>query len=117
MVVAPFCFKDTEWTGFTLVVAIDRILKSLPMPYYDLVQDSVSLKLHHPNHSKLRSNSDVSIASKVSSAVVYIQASSSWGSGVIVDHRKGLIITCSHVVHSSFTESKGNPFSTNHKGT
>ena len=105
MVIASFCFKDTEWTGFTLVVAIDRILKSIPLIHSNLVQDYISSKSHNPSYSKLRASSDMSIVNQVSSAVVYIQSSYSWGSGVMIDNCKGLIITCSHVVHPSHTDS------------
>ncbi|RDD40318.1 Peroxisomal leader peptide-processing protease [Trichoplax sp. H2] len=99
VVMSPFCFKDTEWTGFTLVVPIDLILTSLPSKHHPLVHDFMALKLPNSTRSNLTPNSDISFFDKVSSAVVYIQSLSSWGSGVVIDRYKGLIITCSHVVH------------------
>lgn len=111
IVVAPFCWRSGEWIGLTLVCSIRYILQSFI--------DSNILSLNHPsclavkevlNFSTVYSREIPSPLYLTSnpyeydhiqtalSSVVLVQAGSSWGSGIIIDSDKGLVITCRHIL-------------------
>lgn len=98
IIVAPLCWKSTEWVGLTLVCAIDAILESVarilsgsrgfPKPWLlpaELVTRSHAMMA-------LRNGLDRHLLD----AVVLVECGPTWGSGVMMNSR--LMLTCRHVV-------------------
>ncbi|KAK3753866.1 hypothetical protein RRG08_006253 [Elysia crispata] len=108
IVAASLCWKNKEWVGLTLVCGIDSIGEALA----SCIKSSLSaLDWHNlnaldPSH---HSKSSVSQLTRTSvnkgpegvnflPYVVLVKVGRVWGSGYVIDTRKCLILTCSHVI-------------------
>ncbi|XP_032232897.2 peroxisomal leader peptide-processing protease-like [Nematostella vectensis] len=119
--VAPFCWRQGELIGLTLVCSIRQILvhlrqisnpETIPVQVNQLLSHSNLMKDHHhlenllkpTNNGLLCSPDNSNSVAKVMSSVVLVQCGRTWGSGFIVDEKRRLIVTCSHII----SEAKGN---------
>ncbi|XP_064602729.1 peroxisomal leader peptide-processing protease-like [Liolophura sinensis] len=93
IIVSPLCWKNNEWIGLALACSLREIL-------YDMadVLSSASRSLPIKPGLKTRIDSSQLGASPESMSVVLVRSGSTWGSGVLIDHQLGLLLTCSHVV-------------------
>ncbi|XP_033642735.1 peroxisomal leader peptide-processing protease-like [Asterias rubens] len=111
IIVAPLCWKNNEWIGLTLVCSLRAIIESLSRVIDSRTKDvnraitsSVSSDF---TAERLRTTKKLSLASYPSliqqcmRSVALIKVSGVWGSGVIINAKKGLILTCRHVVYKA----------------
>ena len=125
IVLAPFCWKNGEWTGVTVASSLVYILHNLwmlvreknsLMPQQlnsvilsvlncqDKTQNPVDLILkgNHDRNTFMHSDQDSlrarNITKRAISSVVMVQCGYTWGSGIVVDAEACLIATCSHVI-------------------
>ena len=128
VILAPFCWKNGEWIGITIACSIKYILNNLmrlllkkrvgippkittlvsALNKHDWEQLSAfeecqtekrihsidSLIMHHA----LCTVSSEEILKTALASVVRVQCGKTWGSGIILDADKGLVVTCSHVI-------------------
>ncbi|XP_015681134.1 peroxisomal leader peptide-processing protease [Protobothrops mucrosquamatus] len=98
IIVAPLCWKSTEWVGLTLVCAIDSILESVA----EMLSGSCGFLKPWllPMELVTRSHTMMVLGNGLDrhllDAVVLIECGSAWGSGVMINSR--LLLTCRHVV-------------------
>ncbi|XP_069681475.1 peroxisomal leader peptide-processing protease [Periplaneta americana] len=91
MVLCSLSWWRGEWVGFTLGVALRPVLRRLLMPDAPLIN---SRSLVPPDTSQDR-------LALIDDCVVLVRCGTGWGSGVVVDTRQGIILTCSHVVRKA----------------
>ncbi|XP_058044770.1 peroxisomal leader peptide-processing protease isoform X2 [Ahaetulla prasina] len=96
IIVAPLCWKSTEWVGLTLVCAIDSILESIAgvlsgFPWL------LPMELVTRSHSMMVLGNGLD--RHLLDAVVLVECGPTWGSGVMMNSR--LLLTCRHVVSGS----------------
>ncbi|XP_026569323.1 peroxisomal leader peptide-processing protease [Pseudonaja textilis] len=98
IIVAPLCWKSTEWVGLTLVCAVDSILESVAgvlSGSRGFLKPSLlptELVTKSPAAVVLRNGLDRHLLD----AVVLVECGPTWGSGVMMNSR--LLLTCRHVV-------------------
>ncbi|XP_062989065.1 peroxisomal leader peptide-processing protease [Elgaria multicarinata webbii] len=101
IIVAPLCWKSTEWVGLTLVCAIDRILESigsiLSGPRWCLKSWTHPMELVTTPRGMMVAREGLD--QQMLAAVVLVECGPIWGSGVLVNSR--LVLTCRHVVHGA----------------
>lgn len=126
IVLAPFCWRNGEWTGITVVSSLGYVLRSLrkllnknisSIPQHltrvlfgvlncqDQTENPVDLIVkanQDRNTSDLHSDQIILRARDITktalSSVVMVQCGNTWGSGIVVDAEACLIATCSHVI-------------------
>ncbi|XP_042867951.1 uncharacterized protein LOC122250543 isoform X2 [Penaeus japonicus] len=126
LVISPFCWRQGEWLGLTLLASaysvLTVLLHHLNSDSHDgnnsleFIKDTESNKQTDSHLGKISNgfnsipwSSESSVASMhksvnegfakvVDSCVVGVQCGSGWGSGVIVSKTPGVIITCAHVI-------------------
>lgn len=110
IVTASLCWKNKEWVGLSLVCGIDSVTKALSfhiksslsaldwqkLETSQVFSQSENLKSH--SHIKLASHSNGKKILSFLPYVVLIKVGRVWGSGFVIDTKKSLIITCSHVI-------------------
>ncbi|RUS81994.1 hypothetical protein EGW08_010263 [Elysia chlorotica] len=108
IIAASLCWKNKEWVGLTLVCGIDCITETLAFH----IKNSLSAldwheldPLNSSHHSKssapqlpITPNSKGPKSLNFLPYVVLVKVGRVWGSGFVIDTRKCLILTCSHVV-------------------
>ncbi|XP_070610054.1 peroxisomal leader peptide-processing protease [Erythrolamprus reginae] len=98
IIVAPLCWKSTEWVGLTLICAMDSILESVA----GVLSGSWGLLKSwlHPAELVTRSHAMLALRNELDKhlldAVVLVECGPTWGSGVMMNSR--LLLTCRHVV-------------------
>ncbi|XP_007421762.1 peroxisomal leader peptide-processing protease [Python bivittatus] len=101
IIVAPLCWKSTEWVGLTLVCAIDSILESagkvLSGPRGFLKPWLLPMELVTRSHSLMVVRNGLD--RRLLDAVVLVECGPTWGSGVMMNSR--LLLTCRHVVNGA----------------
>uniref|UniRef100_A0A8C8RIM8 Peroxisomal leader peptide-processing protease n=1 Tax=Pelusios castaneus TaxID=367368 RepID=A0A8C8RIM8_9SAUR len=101
IIVAPLCWKASEWVGLTLVCSIGHILENVRS---GLLGSSSSLETWWP-HMQLVAKPLRKVAANpgpiqdLLSAVVLVECGQVWGSGVLVSSK--LVWTCRHVVNEA----------------
>ena len=99
IVVLPVCWKSGESMGLTICCSIDSIINSLLSSGVDASKMHGTLK---PSVKHISSfDHTLKDFAEWSKLVVYIKNGTSWGTGLVFDARRGLILTCSHVVVGS----------------
>ncbi|XP_034281892.1 peroxisomal leader peptide-processing protease [Pantherophis guttatus] len=93
IIVAPLCWKSTEWVGLTLVCAIDSILESVAGV---LSGSPWLLPMEHVTRSHAMMVHRNGLDRHLLDAVVLVECGSTWGSGVMINSR--LLLTCRHVI-------------------
>ncbi|XP_078345321.1 peroxisomal leader peptide-processing protease-like [Oculina patagonica] len=126
IVLAPFCWKNGEWTGITVVSSLGYVLRKL----WKIMSENISsipqhlagmlfgvLNCQHqtenPADAIVKANQDRNtsdmhsdqtilrardITKTALSSVVMVHRGNTWGSGIVVDTEACLIATCSHVI-------------------
>ncbi|KAL9959031.1 hypothetical protein ACROYT_G036112 [Oculina patagonica] len=126
IILAPFCWRNGEWTGITVASSLGYVLRSL----WKLLSENISSIPQHltgmvfgvlncqdqreipvdlivqatqdRNTSDMHSDQNIlrarDIIKAALSSVVMVQCGNTWGSGVILDAEACLIATCSHVI-------------------
>ena len=116
IVLAPFCWRNGEWTGITVVSSLGYVLHNL----WKLMSENTTSIPQHLNGELLgifncqdkaenpvdvivkgtqdRNSSAQNIIKTALSSVVMVHCGNTWGSGIIVDKEACLIATCSHVI-------------------
>ncbi|KAG8135327.1 hypothetical protein E2320_008352 [Naja naja] len=98
IIVAPLCWKSTEWVGLTLVCAIDSILESVA----EVLSQSRGFLKPSLLPTELVTKSPAAVVLRnglerhLLDAVVLVECGPTWGSGVMMNSR--LLLTCRHVV-------------------
>lgn len=98
IIVAPLCWKSTEWVGLTLVCAIDSILESVAGV---LSGSPWLLPMEHVTRSQAMMVHRNGLDRHLLNAVVLVECGPTWGSGVMMNSR--LLLTCRHVVSGAST--------------
>ncbi|XP_078344468.1 peroxisomal leader peptide-processing protease-like [Oculina patagonica] len=126
IVLAPFCWRNGEWTGITVASSLGYVLRSL----WKLVSENLTSIPQHltevlfgvlncqdksknqvdrivkanqdRNTSDMHSDQNILRARDITktalSSVVMVHCGNTWGSGIVVDAEACLIATCSHVI-------------------
>ncbi|XP_030849850.1 uncharacterized protein LOC115927744 [Strongylocentrotus purpuratus] len=98
MIISPLCWKANEWIGLTLACSMTAVLDSLQgLTSIDLsmIRSTNCEDISYTSHQMhLQNQVDV----KRFQSIVLLRVGTVWGSGVIVDEKEGLILTCRHVV-------------------
>ncbi|GFR71874.1 peroxisomal leader peptide-processing protease-like [Elysia marginata] len=111
IVAASLCWKNKEWVGLSLACGIDSVIFTLTSH----IKRSLSALNWHKLESALSSHQSENLAVQHGVTanengrkslsflpfVVLIKVGRVWGSGFVVDTRKCLILTCSHVVRDA----------------
>ncbi|XP_028585414.2 peroxisomal leader peptide-processing protease isoform X1 [Podarcis muralis] len=101
IIVAPLCWKSSEWVGLTLVCAVNSILhcirSALSGPHRALKTWLNPLELVAKSHGKMVARDGPH--QQMLAAVVLVERGLTWGSGVIVNSR--LVLTCRHVANGA----------------
>jgi len=87
MVLAPLCWKQNEWIGFSIACSLRPVLQS----FLDKSGQQYSPDLYAISN-------EVDIFSPALQSLVLVRVGRIWGSGIILDKEEGLVLTCSHVV-------------------
>ncbi|PSN44302.1 hypothetical protein C0J52_09292 [Blattella germanica] len=88
MVICSLCWWKGEWVGFTLGV-------SLKSAVHDLLQlDGTFQNIQ----TLMPSSNSIKELGFLDECLVVVRCGHGWGSGVVIDSNKGVILTCSHVV-------------------
>ncbi|GFO26831.1 peroxisomal leader peptide-processing protease-like [Plakobranchus ocellatus] len=107
MVVASLCWKNKEWVGLSLVCGINSVLSALSSHIRRSMSvqgwrslDSLDYDLSPSNdYEQHVDNQAIEAGMKnVMPYVVLVKVGRVWGSGFVIDTRKGLVLTCSHVI-------------------
>ncbi|XP_022094911.1 peroxisomal leader peptide-processing protease-like [Acanthaster planci] len=102
IIVAPLCWKNNEWIGLTLVCSIQAVLDSLRCITDSLTHKKVtSAPPSWQGECKPNQGRPLFVVQQCMKSVVLIKASTVWGSGVLINADKGVILTCRHVVHKA----------------
>ncbi|KAJ4448582.1 hypothetical protein ANN_10601, partial [Periplaneta americana] len=112
MVLCSLSWWRGEWVGFTLGVALRPVLRRLLMPDAPLInsrslvppdtsQDRLVLHTSTPTYLASRFSYLYRTSALIDDCVVLVRCGTGWGSGVVVDTRQGIILTCSHVVRKA----------------
>ncbi|XP_038045733.1 peroxisomal leader peptide-processing protease-like [Patiria miniata] len=101
VIVAPLCWKNNEWIGLTLVCSIQAILESLRSITDSPPTKKISPAPALPEGSKSSRASPPSTVQQCMRSVVLIKVAGVWGSGVVIDAERGIILTCRHVVQKA----------------
>eukprot|EP00057_Strongylocentrotus_purpuratus_P003081 XP_003725875.1 PREDICTED: peroxisomal leader peptide-processing protease [Strongylocentrotus purpuratus] len=99
MIISPLCWKSNEWIGLTLACSMTAILDSLQgLTSIDLsmIRSTYHGYGSHSSHEMCLQNPEVDL--KRFQSVVLLRVGTVWGSGVIVNEKEGLILTCRHLV-------------------
>lgn len=105
IMIASLCWKNNEWVGLSLGCAIGEVLGSMKAHINLDVQTQPALDY-----------TDQSFVSSITEMVPCINVGHNWGSGVVLDGSRGLILTCSHVLNAvsnvrGSVDVDGNPYS------
>jgi len=124
IILAPFCWRNGEWIGITLACSLQYLLHNLRKLLFSKFQSvsqefqvllgrldllaklqcqPVSIDEQVEKQSQERNFHQVSliacdILEKAFSSVVMVQCGRTWGSGIVMDAKQGLVATCSHVI-------------------
>ncbi|XP_077979170.1 peroxisomal leader peptide-processing protease-like [Glandiceps talaboti] len=104
LIVAPLCWKSNEWIGLTLACSISEILNSLQQVLNHRFDNLLPIRNVSEKGRCINTQQESMTIPygmgiiKAMKRVVLVQAGSVWGSGVIIDSDKGIILTCRHVV-------------------
>lgn len=90
IVIASLCWKNNEWVGLSLACAISEVLGSL--------KSHLTFDLDRINRSQYVGGFDSGFISRLIKHVKCVCVGRNWGSGVVIDTKKDLILTCSHVL-------------------
>lgn len=101
MVVAPICWKANEWIGLAVGCQLSEIFSSLKKVY----RDEINPEKKSNNRSVVRVAPDECRLRVDDVPVVYVSSGGQWGSGILINQRLGVVLTCSHVVNGA-TEVK-----------
>ncbi|KAK7077021.1 hypothetical protein SK128_011891 [Halocaridina rubra] len=125
IVISPFCWKQGEWLGLSLLAAIRPLLKSLILSVRNnsviesnemraLTTDieflekpvftsrNISKNAHREGFGSAYGDIRFEgIAEMLNKVVVGISCGSGWGSGIVINSSPGIILTCAHVIQPS----------------
>ncbi|XP_067408811.1 peroxisomal leader peptide-processing protease [Emydura macquarii macquarii] len=101
IIVAPLCWKASEWVGLTLVCSVGHILENVRSV---LLGPGSSMKTWWPHMHLVakplrKVTASPGLTQRLLSAVVLVECGQVWGSGVLVSSR--LVWTCRHVVNEA----------------
>lgn len=97
-----------EWLGLTIGISLAPVLRRL-------IRSPIPQTVGHPQPNVDNALSNNTAQSVIDETVVLIRCGCTWGSGVVLDARSGIIITCSHVIRNESTDKvsiffKGNSY-------
>ncbi|XP_060552802.1 peroxisomal leader peptide-processing protease-like [Ruditapes philippinarum] len=91
IMIASLCWKNNEWVGLSLACAISEVLGCLKT---HLTHNIDSVK-----QTDYVGGFDSGFIPELLQKVRCVNVGHNWGSGVVIDSMKGLILTCSHVLN------------------
>ncbi|XP_041921983.1 peroxisomal leader peptide-processing protease [Alosa sapidissima] len=94
LIVAPLCWKSSDWIGLTLVCSLHAILRNIQQSAMvnQAIQQCVGNISNNEHQLGLLSSESL----VKNPTVALVQSGQFWGSGILYKHR--LILTCRHVV-------------------
>lgn len=92
LIVAPLCWKSSDWIGLTVVCSLHVILRNIQSAIGQKAVGDISSNKHGLLHSE-------SVTSDP--AVALVESGHFWGSGIL--YRQRLMLTCRHVVNGKST--------------
>lgn len=114
LVISPFCWRDGEWLGLTLLASANQVLQTLLCSLKSEVDKedrkagqslrhdkSIEIKHlgqsldHIPRKEYLKSE----YAHHLNRGIVAVCCGKGYGSGIIINTSPGVILTCAHVTH------------------
>lgn len=96
LIVAPLCWKSSDWIGLTVVCSLHVILRNIQSAIgHHGIQKAVG-DISSNKHGLLHSESVTS-----DPAVALVESGHFWGSGIL--YRQRLMLTCRHVVNGKST--------------
>ncbi|XP_059170650.1 peroxisomal leader peptide-processing protease-like [Physella acuta] len=105
IIVASLCWKNKEWVGFSMACSIRSVIESMFKTFKKIRCDNITSLLganlkpfHYLTNQEINSSKTIEKNEEFLSSTVLIRVGNTWGSGVIVNCQKGIILTCSHVV-------------------
>ncbi|CAG5123658.1 unnamed protein product, partial [Candidula unifasciata] len=121
IIAASLCWKNKEWIGFSLACSLNSIYSALDfymkagrLKLWSESKDWIERNLLNGRSTLLSNTKNAPICKYVFilnclyvrkrsllSSTVAVRVGSTWGSGIIVDRDKGIILTCGHVVKDS----------------
>ena len=128
VILAPFCWRNGEWIGITVACSLGYLLQNLRkliITKFRVIPQNLQVLLSVLNlktasqyqpvdigevekatqdrnsfviHSRFGNLSACNILETAFASVVMVQYGRTWGSGIVIDADKGLLVTCSHVI-------------------
>ncbi|XP_053385305.1 peroxisomal leader peptide-processing protease-like [Mercenaria mercenaria] len=93
IVIASLCWKNNEWVGLSLACAISEVIGSLKS---HLTHDLDKIK-----RTEYVGGFGQGFIPRLIKHVRCVNVGHNWGSGVVIDSEKGVIMTCSHVLNDA----------------